>query len=354
MTGQLRLRVNIIITDNELRLCVVHCLSELPQVEVIWQGSRLSEMPRALVADLVLLGVEGAEVVATTARLSQEYHLPVLLVALVAQHSPAWIFEAMGRGALDVVQLHPTVQGLRSQNRQLLHDKVVQLVRLLGKPVRKVASSPPVPATLRVTQAPFPLLAIGASTGGPAAVVNLLRAIPKPQVAAWVLIQHLDVEFAESLAQWLGQNLGFPVKLVQEGQALTPGTLWVAATQDHLILTAEGFLHYTPEPRNYPYRPSVDVFFHSVAKHWQGRAAGVVLTGMGRDGAQGLLALRQRGFLTLAQNQASCVVYGMPKAAVEIGAVLRLGDLAQLNASLQQFMAEPAPAAPMTSENLRP
>ncbi len=350
MTGILRLRTAVLIADNELRLCVVHCLSELPQVEVCWQGGQLAELPRSLGADLVLLGVEGADVVPVTGKLAQDYHLAVLLVAPVAQHQPAWIFEAMGRGALDVVQLHPAERRLRTQNRQMLHDKVGHLVRLLGKPVRKLVTRPEPALTRRHT---LPLVAIGASTGGPAAVVGLLRTMPQAQAAAWVLIQHLDVEFADSLSQWLGQNLNFPVKRVQEGQALTPGVLWVAATQDHLILTAEGFLHYTPDPRSYPYRPSVDVFFQSVAEHWRGAAAGVLLTGMGRDGAQGLLALRQRGFMTLAQNQASCVIYGMPKAAVELGAVSRLGDLVQLNASLQQWLTEMTPTIPMASENLR-
>jgi two-component system response regulator WspF len=195
----------------------------------------------------------------------------------------------------------------------------------------------------------FPLLAIGASTGGPAAVASLLQGVPRSYPAALVLIQHLNAEFAESLMQWLGQQLSLPVRLARQGQPPEAGVLLLAATQDHLCLGLDGLLHYITEPKDYPYRPSVDVFFHSVAQHWRGVAAGVLLTGMGRDGAQGLLAMRQRGFLTLAQNQASCVVYGMPKAAVEAGAVTRLGDLTQLNLNIQQLFTDTAPYLPPTN-----
>ena len=105
------------------------------------------------------------------------------------------------------------------------------------------------------------------------------------------------------------------------------GTVLLSGTNDHLVMRGDGSLSYTPEPVNLPYRPSIDVFWHSVATYWQGSIIAALLTGMGRDGAEGMLALKHRGALTIAQNEASSAVYGMPKAARELGAALKISAL---------------------------
>jgi two-component system response regulator WspF len=115
----------------------------------------------------------------------------------------------------------------------------------------------------------------------------------------------------------------------------------LAGTNDHLVLTANLTLSYTPEPHDYPYRPSVDVFCKSVARYWPGKAVGVLLTGMGKDGAEGLLALRRAGWYTIAQDQASSVVYGMPKAAAELGAAVEVLPLAAIAPALVRSCAAP-------------
>src|SRR4030095_10690660 len=113
-----------------------------------------------------------------------------------------------------------------------------------------------------------------------------------------------------------------PVRLAQEGSRLEVGSVWLAGTNDHMILTPQHTLSYVAEPRDYPYRRSVDLFFKSLIKngpaHWPARAAGVLLTGMGRDGAEGLAVLRRAEWYTMALDQASSVIYGMPKAAAEV------------------------------------
>jgi two-component system, chemotaxis family, response regulator WspF len=134
------------------------------------------------------------------------------------------------------------------------------------------------------------------------------------------------------------------VGLAQEGCRLQVGSVWLAGTNDHMILTPQQTLSYVAEPRDYPYRPSVDVFFKSLIKNgpapWPARAAGVLLTGMGRDGAEGLAVLRRAGWYTMAQDQASSVIYGMPKAAAEVGAAMQIVSLEAIASTLGQFFGE--------------
>lgn len=168
------------------------------------------------------------------------------------------------------------------------------------------------------------LVAIGASAGGPAALAAVLGGLSEDFPAAVVVIQHVDQQFSAGLAEWLGQHCRLPVRLARDGETPAAGCVLVAGTNDHLVMTAGGRLAYTAEPRAAVYRPSVDVFFESLVRHWGGNVIGVLLTGMGRDGARGLRALREGGHYTIAQDQASSAVYGMPKAAASLDAAVEI------------------------------
>ncbi|MGH8354831.1 MAG: chemotaxis protein CheB, partial [Pseudomonas sp.] len=181
------------------------------------------------------------------------------------------------------------------------------------------------------------LVAIGASAGGPAALEQVLQGIPADFPAALVLVQHVDAVFAAGMADWLGRESALPVRLARDGEPPQAGEVLLAGTNHHLRLLKNGHLAYTTDPSNYSiYRPSIDVFFQSVANHWRGEAVGVLLTGMGRDGAQGLKSMRERGFLTIAQDQQSCAVYGMPKAAAALGAAVEIRALDEIAPRLRE------------------
>jgi two-component system response regulator WspF len=184
------------------------------------------------------------------------------------------------------------------------------------------------------------LIAIGSSAGGPAALEILLKALPADFPAAIVLVQHVDQVFAEGMAQWLSSASGLEVRLARDGEPPQVGTVLLAGTNHHIRLLRNGTLAYTAEPVNEIYRPSIDVFFESVASYWNGDAVGVLLTGMGRDGAQGLKLMRQRGFLTIAQDQASCAVYGMPKAAAAIDAAMEIRSLESIAPRLKEVFTQ--------------
>ncbi len=157
---------------------------------------------------------------------------------------------------------------------------------------------------------------------------------PTRRDASTVIIQHIDVAFAPGLARHLGDGVGRRVDLAEAGERPLPGRTYLAATNDHLILDNARQFRYVAEPLGVHYRPSVDVFLASLIKHWPEPGAAAILTGMGRDGAIGLLALRQAGWLTVAQDEATSLVYGMPRAAAEAGAAQMILPLAEIGGAI--------------------
>jgi two-component system response regulator WspF len=241
---------------------------------------------------------------------------PILMLTDSVRIDAARVFEAMGHGALDAADI-PAI-GDASDAAPLL-AKIAVMARL-------VRHTPPAAARIAGPAAGERrlLVAIGASAGGPAALTNLLSRLPKDFPAAVVIVQHVDALFAAAMSDWLGQHSPLPVHLARDGERPVAGTVLLAGSSDHLVMNAAERLTYTAEPRQHAYRPSIDVFMLSACRMWRGDMIGVLLTGMGRDGAEGLKALRTSGYHTFAQDEASCAVYGMPKAAAAIGAAVEI------------------------------
>jgi two-component system response regulator WspF len=274
------------------------------------------QRPELVLMDLIMPDIDGAE---ATRRIMQRSPCAILVVTASPDENTSLVFRALGAGALDVVAT-PVMSGQPAPDAALLGK-----IRMIGKLIR--TSAPPSTPAPRKGAAPAgnraaarQLVAFGASTGGPAALARILRAWQPPPTCSVVIVQHIDLSFADTFAGWLSSQIGFPVQAIEDGTAPAPGRILLARTNDHLTLAADLCLRYGVEPAGYPYRPSVDVFFRSVALNWPRRASGILLTGMGRDGAHGLLAMRAAGKATLAQDRASSAVYGMPRAAAELGA----------------------------------
>ncbi|RUL77565.1 chemotaxis response regulator protein-glutamate methylesterase [Dyella choica] len=270
------------------------------------------DTPDLIFMDLIMPGMDGVE---TTRRIMAATPCAILIVTGNVGANASRVFDAMGWGALDAVDT-PTFESMESGRVAPLMAKVAIIGRLIGE---KRADQ----ALRRRTSNHAParqLVAIGASAGGPAALSAVLAALPAHFPAAVVVIQHVDPQFAPGLADWLNQHSTLPVRLAMEGDQPLAGTVLLASTGDHLQLKDTQLVGYTPIPRDYPYRPSINVFFESITYHWPGKAVGVLLTGMGRDGALGLKSLRDKGCHTIAQDQATSAVYGMPKAAAALDA----------------------------------
>ncbi|MGV8917494.1 MAG: chemotaxis response regulator protein-glutamate methylesterase [Pseudomonas sp.] len=300
-----------------------------PAHQVVWVASNGAEavarcaevLPDLILMDLIMPVMDGVE---ATRQIMASTPCAIVVVTVDRQQNVHRVFEAMGYGALDVVDTPALGAGNPRDAAAPLLRKILNIGWLIGQrdhPVETVAKP------LRRNLQRQGLVAIGSSAGGPAALEALLKGLPKPFPAAIVLVQHVDQVFAAGMAEWLSSASGLPVRLAREGEPPQQGTVLLAGTNHHIRLMKNGNLAYTAEPVNEIYRPSIDVFFESVARYWSGDAVGVLLTGMGRDGAQGLKAMRQQGFLTIAQDQQSSAVYGMPKAAAAIDAAVEIRPL---------------------------
>jgi len=327
-------------------------VTSVPDYKIAWVARNGAEAvekcatdtPDVILMDLILPLMDGTE---ATRRIMAASPCLILVVTATVGGNASKVFEAMGYGARDAVNTPVLGEDGRMDGGAALLAKIATLGKLLDKKPRQEPQRP----DRAIARAPAhdlpPLVAIGASTGGPAAVAHILSGLPAQFPAALVIIQHVDVQFAAGLADWLQAQTSLIVRLAQEGCRLEVGTVWLAGTNDHMVLTPQHRLSYVADPRDYPYRPSVDVFFKSLvkngAKHWPAKAASVLLTGMGRDGAEGLAVLRHAGWYTIAQDQASSVVYGMPKAAAEVGAAKQILSLESIASTLADLFGESEP-----------
>lgn len=304
-------------------------LATVPEYELAWVARDGAEAvaksaidtPDLILMDLLMPGMDG--VMATRQIMTRSPCAIVLVTATVSGYG-AKVFEAMGYGALDAV--NTPILGTRghTESGTELLAKIAMVGKLIGKSAHTKAQRLISPPQLPLTKAVPPLVVIGASTGGPQALRSILSQLPENFPGAVVVIQHIDAQFAPGLADWINQQTQVEVAIAQAGCSLSPGKVVIAGTNNHLILRPDLTLAHTAEPRHCTYRPSVDVFFKSVAEHWPEKGVGVLLTGMGKDGAAGLQALRAANWYTIAQDQASSIVYGMPKAAVELGAAVEV------------------------------
>jgi chemotaxis response regulator CheB len=252
----------------------------------------------------------------------------ILIVTARVDANTARVFDAMGHGAIDAVDT-PVLRGSDPQaGAAIFLQKIDTISKLVG--TRRFIPNADTFGDTWVLKKRDRLVAIGASAGGPMAVKHVLSGLSRNFHAAIVIIQHVDERFAPGMAEWLSRESPVPVRVAKEGERPAVGTALLAGTNDHLVFKAADRLGYTPEPREQAYRPSVDVFFESVSKHWPGDAVGVLLTGMGRDGAKGLKTLRANGHYTIAQDEATSAVYGMPKAAATLGAAVDILPLARI------------------------
>lgn len=313
-----------------------------PAHQVVWVACdgaeavrRCAELtPDLILMDLIMPVMDGVE---ATRQIMASTPCAIVVVTVDREQNVHRVFEAMGYGALDVVDT-PAIGGSNPKEAAApLLRKILNIGWLIGqRGIREPAAANPIRTAVQRQG----LVAIGSSAGGPAALEILLKGLPVSFPAAIVLVQHVDQVFAAGMAEWLSSASGLPVRLAREGEPPRSGTVLLAGTNHHIRLLKNGTLAYTAEPVNEIYRPSIDVFFESVARYWNGDAVGVLLTGMGRDGAQGLKLMREQGYLTIAQDQQSCAVYGMPKAAAAIDAAVEIRPLDTIALRLKEEFAQ--------------
>jgi two-component system chemotaxis response regulator CheB len=317
--------------DSELfREVLSRVVAEDPGFEVVGvaaNGFSAATLTRDLRPDVITmdLNMPDADGFSGIARIMAETPTPILV--LTANRVEAVGFKALSLGALDILEkpaAEADLEGygrlLRSRLRLLAGVKVIRHLRGLRE--RR-------PQAGRMA-ARVELVVVGASLGGPRALATLLRGLPAAFPAAVAVVQHIADGFTEGLASWLAQESHLDVREARDGDALRPGRVLVAPTGRHLVVGGEGVARLSDAPPVDTFKPSVTPLFGSAAHHYGARACGVILTGMGRDGAEGMRQLKEAGAPTLAQDEATSAVFGMPRAAIDLGAVGRVLPLEEI------------------------
>lgn len=349
-------RVRVLVVEDSLtvRKRIVEVLSSDSGLEVVGEtgGGReaiaLCERlrPDVVTLDMVLGDTHGVEV---TEHVMAYFPTPILIVSASLNRGEVFkTFDALAAGAVDVLD-KPTgdaASDLGWEGRLVATVKRVSRIRVITHPRARLAlnrregrpSNPAQGSELRA-------VAIGASTGGPAALVEILRKLPESFPLPIVLVIHIGMPFGEMFAAWLDGQSALRVRVVTDGTPLpevgTPGVLMAPADQ-HIVLRGTK-LYLSSEPERHSCRPSVDVLFESVARELGKQAVGCLLTGMGRDGAAGLLAIRRAGGVTLVQDEVSSVVFGMPREAIQLGAAQHVVALQRVAGTLLELAGASPP-----------
>lgn len=326
-----------IVNDEAVAVEVLRrALNAAPELSIAWvarDGAEAvakcaSDPADVVLMDLLMPVMDGVE---ATRRIMAATPCAILIVTGDVTRNTSKIFAAMGAGAVDVVAT-PTLASQEASTSALMSR--IRLVGKLGIPRFQTPRSVP---QQRGAADLAGLVAIGASAGGPPAVARVLRDLAPELRVAVLVVQHVDAEFVDSMADWFGSQSSFPVRIAREGDVPQPGQVYVAGGDMHLVMRPGGTLGYEREPSDALYRPSADVLFNTVAANWRGLVAGVVLSGMGRDGTAGLITLKALGARTVAQDAATSAVYGMPRAAAEANAATDVLALERIGPFLNEL-----------------
>ena len=352
--------VRVLVVDDSpfvCRLLTAH-LQASPAVQVcgvVMRGTRVLGAVEKLRPDVVTLdqNMPDMDGLAVLDALMHQSPVPVVMISGVSKRSVGLTVRALQMGAVDFILKYDPSE---SVSAEVLRAEIVGKVQAAAnvRVVRSVRAgdgrrsqkknhyTPPPPPLL--PRSPSPLrphlpggvVVVGASTGGPLAVRALLAVLPAFYAAAILVVQHMPASFTKVLATQLNQHVPLLVKEAENGDILRPGHVYIAPGDHHLLVRGDGRLMLNKGAKIWGHRPSVDVTMQSVAQVYGGRTQGVVLTGMGEDGAMGLMAIRNKGGRTFAQNEESSVVFGMPSQAIDLGVVGMVGNPVEIGTALSK------------------
>jgi two-component system chemotaxis response regulator CheB len=343
-------KISVLIVDDS-RIAVTllkRTLATAPDIEVVGTASNGREAlellprlnPAVVCTDIHMPVMDGLEL---TARIMEKYPRPILVVSVSAYEGSLNAFKLLSAGALDVVSKPPidSESGYNSIASELIGKiRILSGVRVFRRIARERIEPPPPtlpPSALRI-MSPVRIIVIGASTGGPPALQTILSRLPPHFPRPIVCVQHISKGFQEGLVQWLSVICAVKVTVAREGGVPAPGTIYFPQEGSHLKFDRNGRFAIPSEPPFQGHRPSISVTMRSAAESYGSGAAGILLTGMGSDGAEGMREIAGCGGMTIAQDEKSSVVFGMAKQAIEMGAaqlVLPLNEIADAMLSLQ-------------------
>jgi two-component system, chemotaxis family, protein-glutamate methylesterase/glutaminase len=351
--------------ESDDSLCVVGTAQN--GLEALAKISALQ--PDVVTLDIDMPGMNGIE---TLKRVMADSPRPVIIVSALTRQGAATTVEALGLGAFDCVakqlsyasedvlkvqaELVGKIKAAAAPKLAMAHaaslgDRAASSVSRHVSVGTRTAATISQTRTASVVPSIIPtIIAIGTSTGGPKALQDLLAALPSDLPAAVLIVQHMPIGFTEAFAKRLDEYCPLQVHEAQEGDVITAGHVYVTPAGKHLTVrrrsATEVLIHLSLLPSNVLHIPSADIMMSSVAKVFHAATMGIILTGMGSDGALGMQAIRHEGGLTVGQDRASCVVYGMPRCCAEMGVLSDVVALSQMPRHILHALHHPPPAHP--------
>jgi two-component system chemotaxis response regulator CheB len=345
-------KIRVLVVDDSMfmRRMISDLLSQDAELEVVGaarNGQEGLEMARQLKPDVITLDVEMPVMDGVTMlqKLMQEQPTPVLMLSSLTTEGAEVTLRCLELGAVDFVT---KPSGSISMDIYKISSQIIEKVKAVARAriavapvsVRPVAAVPPPSPLVGRPTKDAPLVVIGASTGGPRALHTVMSSLPAGLHAKILIVQHMPEGFTRSLAERLDRSSAFTVREAQGGETLQPGMAYLAQGGRHLKVERGDKLVLTQDPPVHGVRPAVDVTLLSIAQNYQGAVVVAILTGMGSDGAAGLRALHAKGAYTIAEDESTCVVFGMPRAAIQTGCVKRVAPLHQIGEAITEGVKE--------------
>ncbi len=342
--------IKVLVVDDSpvSREFIAHLLAADPEIEVIGtarDGAEAVEfvsrkMPDVVTMDIIMPVMNGLE---ATRRIMEKHPLPIVVVSNHWDPSVvATTFQALEAGALAIVQRpkgigHPDHEATALD--MVRKVKLMSEVRVVGRRLRKKEAALPEKADVTLHEIPIGamVVAIGASTGGPPVIRTILQGLPRDFPVPVLVVQHIASGFLKGMVDWLADSSSLPMRIAIHGEALRPGQVYFAPEGQNMGLEKGGNIQLSEDGADQVLKPSVDHLFRCVANLCGPNAVGLLLSGMGRDGAEGLKQMRAKGGLTIIQDRLSSVVFGMPGAALELGAAEYVLPPDKMVALLSQF-----------------
>jgi two-component system chemotaxis response regulator CheB len=321
-----------------MRKILTNMINSDPKLTVVgtaFDGINALEKISQLHPDVITLDVNMPRMdgLTTLKQIMKECPLPVIMVSAATQEGAETTFQALNIGAVDYI---PKPSGQISLDIEKVRNELVYKIKTAAQ-AKIITRKHITPSRIQTKQKlKEKVITIGASTGGPPALEEILTQLPK-NIPPTLIVQHMPVGFTKLFARRLNGLCNFSVKEAEEGDTVKQGQALIAPGGYHMIVKRNGRIQLDSGPPEHSVKPAVDPMMRTIAKVYQSETIGVILTGMGRDGASGMRAIKEIGGRTIAQNEATCTVFGMPKAAIEEGCIDKILPLSKIPEQIMKW-----------------